>query len=100
MSVVTFSNVSKSKEKRHGEHNLTIGGLNRFSREVYMASTASALVKLITVIALLICSTAGFAQERSAASSESANSSVSGQVKAITGQGQTDMVAGVEVRLS
>jgi len=79
---------------------LTIGGLNRFSCGVYMAGAASTLVKLITLIVLLICSTAGLAQERSAASSESANSSISGQVKAITGQGQTDMVAGIEVRLS
>ena len=93
MPAVTFSNVSKSKEKRDGEHKLTIGGLNRFSRDVYMAGAASPLVKLITLIALLIYSSAGFAQERSAASSESANSSVSGQVKAITGQGQTDIAA-------
>ena len=65
-----------------------------------MAGAASTLLKLITFIALLICSTAGFAQERSAASSELANNSISGQVKAITGQGQTDLVTGVEVRLS
>jgi hypothetical protein len=55
---------------------------------------------LIPVIVLLIGSVPGFAQEPRTAASQSGNSSISGQVKAITGQGQTDVVTGVEVRLS
>lgn len=79
---------------------MTKDGLNRFAHEVCTAGAVSALVKLIPLSVLLIWSAAGFAQERSAAASESGNSSISGQVRAITGQGQTDVVTGVEVRLT
>jgi hypothetical protein len=77
---------------------LSKDGLNRLSG--CTARAASSVVKLMPLTVLLICSTAGFAQKRSAPSSESGTSSISGQVRVITGQGQTDVVTGVEVKLS
>jgi hypothetical protein len=79
---------------------LTTGGPNRFFHRAYSAGAAATLLRSIPLIMLLIGSAAAFAQERSAAAPQSGNSSISGQVKAITGQGQTDVVTGVQVRLS
>ena len=79
---------------------MTIGGPNRLLHKIYSADAAATLLRSIPLIVLLIGSAAAFAQERSAAAPESGNSSVSGQVKAITGQGQTEVVTGIELRLS
>ena len=79
---------------------MTIGGPNRLLHKIYSPNGAATLLRSIPLIVLLIGSAAAYAQERGAAAPESSNSSISGQVKAITGQGQTDVVTGVEVRLS
>jgi Carboxypeptidase regulatory-like domain/TonB dependent receptor len=79
---------------------LTIEVPYRSLHKFYSAVAAVVLLRFIALIVLLITSVAGFAQERSTAASESENGSISGQVKAITGQGQSDVVTGVEVRLS
>ena len=68
--------------------------------KIYSGDAAAIPVQIIPLIVVLIASSTVFAQERSTSASESGKSSISGQVKAITGQDQTDVVTEVEIRLS
>ncbi len=87
------------KRKTVGEHSLTPIVLNRVLRQVFRRGLAVTLGLWMPFVALSIGSVAGFAQERSAAADSGAGS-ISGQVKAITGQGQTNVLSGIEVTLS
>src|SRR5260370_13360597 len=87
------------KRKTVGEHSLTPVVLNRVLRQVFRQGLAVTLGLWIPFVALSIGAVAGFAQERSAAADSGAGS-ISGQVKAITGQGQTNVLSGIEVTLS
>lgn len=79
---------------------MTTGGPNRQLLIIFPANAAATLFSVMPLIVLLIGSIAAFARERSSASPQSGNSSISGQVNAVTGQGQTEVLAGIEVRLS
>lgn len=79
---------------------MTIGDLNRLLRHVRRRGPAVTLGLLILFGALLVGSAAGFAQERNAAANNSGAASIIGQVRAVTGQGQTDVLVGMEVTLS
>ena len=79
---------------------MTVGRLNRLLREIYSFGVTAVLIGFLPLIVLLISSPAIFAQEREVAASDSAASAITGQVKAITGKDQTNVVAGIEVTLS
>jgi len=79
---------------------LKAGLLNQLLRNVRRRDPAITLGLWMAFVLLSIGSAAGLAQEPNAAPAGSGTGSISGQAKAITGQGQTDMLVGIEVRLS
>jgi hypothetical protein len=76
---------------------VTAGFLKRLCRYA-RCHPAGTLGLWILFVALSVGCLEGFAQERSIA--DSAAGSISGQAKAITGPDQTDVLVGIEVRLS
>ena len=79
---------------------MTSGILNRLWQHFRERGPAITLGLLVPFVVHLVGAAAGFAQERSAAASSSGASSIRGQARAITGQGQTDVLMGIEVTLS
>ena len=92
--------VFKRLEKEKQGYSLTTVVKNRLLRHVCRWGAAVTVVLWISLVALSIGSAAGLAQERSAAAQDPGTGSLNGQVKAITGQGQTDVLSGIEVTLS
>lgn len=94
------SDVWKPKESNTEVDILTSGILNRLWQHFRERGPAITLGLLVPFVVHLVGAAAGFAQERSTAASSSGASSIRGQARAITGQGQTDVLMGIEVTLS
>src|SRR5579864_2284815 len=83
----------------HTEGNLIVRFLNRLLRPVTSREAVRTAGLWIACFALSAGWAAGFGQDRSLAS-DMMQGSIAGQVKAITGPGQTDVLTGIEVTLS
>jgi len=97
---MSAATVFKRLEKERQGHSLTTVVKNRLLRHVCRWGAAVTVVLWISLVALSIGSAAGLAQERSTAAQDPGTGSLNGQVKAMTGQGQTDVLSGIEVTLS